>query len=567
MSPNQLPPKRLLFISIIFIIIGFSIIARLTYLQLIQHDFYEKKAQRQFKKIINLPPNRGNIYTQDNYLLATMKTSFSIFIVPKECQFKINDINNISLLLDLPFETLSKKINKPSTFVWLKKHISESLVEEIKKLNLKGLYFIKEKKRFYPQQELASFILGATGVDNQGLSGIEYKYNQHLKGTAGKMIVEKDPRGHTLITGKRVYQQAEQGQQLLLTIDYFTQFITEKYLAKGMQDYQAKKGYAIVLECKTGRILSMASVPTFNPNQWQEYPNLMYKNPCVTDILEPGSVLKSITIAMALEEKKVSKNEILYVPRNLKLYKHTINEAHPPKKDDPYEKSIRDILVYSSNVGTALIAQRSDKDTLYQYFKKFGFGNKSDCGLPGESKGILRPVKEWSGIDLETQSFGQGIGVTPLQLAAAINVFANQGYYIQPSIIFQEKNIDFQSIKSPPIPFQKKIISSQTNKIIVSMLTDVIEKGTAQSTKLKHHYVAGKTGTAQKANPNNIGYDKNNYIASFVGFFPAKDPEVLIAIILDSPQTSIYGGSTSAIIFKNIAQNLANHFHYPPDKY
>ncbi|MEK9657652.1 MAG: penicillin-binding protein 2 [bacterium] len=565
MSHYKINPKRNIVFCISILIIGGVFISRLAYIQLIQHQHYTQKANRQLKHIINIHPNRGDIYTKDHTLLATMKTSYSIFALPKTIKSPTKNALALSPILNIPVEELAKKMSKNTHFVWIKRHTNTRNKEKIKELNLQGIKIIQEKQRHYPQQKLASHIIGFTGIDNQGLSGIEYSENNNLKGNPGKIILEKDPRGRSLITGKKIHYKANHGSHLILTIDTYTQHITEQYLKEGIKKYQATKGYAIVLEPNTGHILALASYPNFNPNNWQHASNQIFKNPCITDVFEPGSVIKGITIAMALEEGRIQATDKLYVPRNLKVYKHTINEAHPPKEDDPYLKSITDILKYSSNIGTALIAQKSNKYELYRYLRKFGFGKRSNCNLPGESKGILHHPNNWSGIDLETHAFGQGLAVTPLQLAAAMNVFANNGSYIQPKLIYQRTNNNFDSFQKNTLSYQQQVLSPKTNALIKEMLSQVVEGGTAWPVKIPHYKVAGKTGTAQKAKEDGLGYQEGNYMASFVGFLPFNKPRAVIAVILDSPQTSIYGGHTSGVIFKNIAESLINHFHYPPD--
>eukprot|EP01047_Picozoa_sp_COSAG01_P000395 COSAG01_NODE_7_length_54400_cov_1218.054935_19_plen_568_part_00 len=559
------PAKRLLVFYISLLCIGLILIARLGYLQLLQHSHYNKKATRQLKRIIPLNPHRGNIYTKELETIAMMKESYSIFAIPKEVTNNKNTAQQLEKILGIPKEKIYKKLKRKTHFVWLKRHCNKTQKTKIEHLNIKGLNFITESTRTYPKNNFASHIIGISGIDNQGLSGLEYSQNKHLKGNPGKLILERDPRGQRLITGKELHYEANHGGHIILTLDYYTQHISEKFLQEGVEKYQAQKGYVVVLKPKTGEILAMATYPNFDPNHWQQYPDQVFSNPCISTVFEPGSVLKCMTIAMALEEKSIAANSVLHVPRALNVYKHRITEAHEAKKDEPYEKSILEILKFSSNVGAALIAQKHDKHTLYHYLKKFGFGKKINTGLPGESKGLLRPPKQWSGIDLEMHAFGQGLAVTPLQLAAAMNVFANNGNYIKPYIIKEKSNANFNSIMKHSINTKHPVISESTLNKIKPMLASVVDGGTAWPVKIKGYKISGKTGTAQKAKENGRGYQKGNYMATFVGFLPYKDPQALIAVILDSPQTSIYGGHTSGIIFRNIAQALSQHYHYPPD--
>tara|TARA_B100000427_G_scaffold148524_1_gene123529 strand:+ start:633 stop:2363 length:1731 start_codon:yes stop_codon:yes gene_type:complete len=552
------------FIIIALIII--AIIVRLGYLQLYKTEFFKTKSNNQLKRIIKLFPNRGSIFDRNLKPLALTETSYQIYAIPHEIENKWILAKKTASILDSDRKELSDKLYaSKAPFLWLKRHASEATMKQLKDLKLKGIGYIKTEKRVYPNNELASHIMGFVGIDNQGLSGLEYLYDKQLKGSSGKVILDGDPRGTQLVSGKKTKIPPNDGQSIITTLDSSIQFMAEKFLSQAVKKHQAEAGQVIIMDPKTGDILAMAVVPTFNPNIWQASKTSDRRIRPITDVFEPGSIFKMFTLASVLEEDIVSAKTTIHVPETYKLYNKVIKEAHPRKKNESSNKTVSEIIEQSLNVGTTLLAIKLGKERFYKYIKEFGFGNKTEIQLPGETKGLLNPPQKWSGVDIGTHSFGQGIATTGLQLTTAMSIIANDGIYIKPRIIKYFQNKDQTTLKGIPIQTKERIISEQTAYEVKKTLFNVVERGTAKNLKLKGYTLAGKTGTAQKAKTNGIGYEPGKYIASFLGFFPVEDPKIVILVSIDSPKKGYYGSTVAGPVFKECAKFIIDYYNIPPN--
>lgn len=558
--------KRHITFFFIIIIISLAIISRLGYLQLYKNEFFKEKSNNQLKRIIKLYPNRGSIFDRNLKPLALTEPSYQIYAIPNDIENKWVLAKKIAPILNKDRKDISDKLYaSKAPFLWLKRHASESTMKTLKALNLKGLGFIKTEKRVYPNNQLASHMMGFVGIDNQGLSGIEYRYDKQLKGSSGKIILDGDPRGTQLVSGKKIKIPPNDGQSIITTIDSSIQFIAEKSLEKAVKKHKAEAGQAIIMDPKTGDILAMAIVPTFNPNTWQSSKTSDRRIRPITDVFEPGSIFKIITLASVLEEDIVSSKTTIHVPETYKLFNKVIKEAHARKENESSNKTVSEIIEQSLNVGTTLLAIKLGKERFYKYIKEFGFGEKTQIQLPGESKGLLSPPQKWSGLDIATHSFGQGIATTGLQLTAAMSIIANNGIYIKPRIIKYFQSKDQSTLKGIPIQKKERIISEQTAYEVKKTLFNVVERGTAKNIKIKGYTLAGKTGTAQKAKTKGLGYEKGNYIASFLGFFPVEDPKIVMLVSIDSPQKGYYGSTVAGPVFKECAKFIIDYYNIPPN--
>ncbi|MBH38383.1 stage V sporulation protein D [bacterium] len=558
--------KRHITFFFIIIIISLAIISRLGYLQLYKNEFFKEKSNNQLKRIIKLYPNRGSIFDRNLKPLALTEPSYQIYAIPNDIENKWVLAKKIAPILNKDRKDISDKLYaSKAPFLWLKRHASESTMKTLKALNLKGLGFIKTEKRVYPNNQLASHMMGFVGIDNQGLSGIEYRYDKQLKGSSGKIILDGDPRGTQLVSGKKIKIPPNDGQSIITTIDSSIQFIAEKFLEKAVKKHKAEAGQAIIMDPKTGDILAMAIVPTFNPNTWQSSKTSDRRIRPITDVFEPGSIFKIITLASVLEEDIVSSKTTIHVPETYKLFNKVIKEAHARKENESSNKTVSEIIEQSLNVGTTLLAIKLGKERFYKYIKEFGFGEKTHIQLPGESKGLLSPPQKWSGLDIATHSFGQGIATTGLQLTAAMSIIANNGIYIKPRIIKYFQSKDQSTLKGIPIQKKERIISEQTAYEVKKTLFNVVERGTAKNIKIKGYTLAGKTGTAQKAKTKGLGYEKGNYIASFLGFFPVEDPKIVMLVSIDSPQKGYYGSTVAGPVFKECAKFIIDYYNIPPN--
>ena len=473
---------------------------------------------------------------------------------------KISEITGVSR------KELSDSLYKTtSSFLWVKRHIPPTHADALKPLKLKGLGFIPTQRRVYPQGNLFGTVLGFVGVDNQGLGGLEYKYDSHFRGSAGKIILERDPRGYQLISGSRETIPPQDGGHIVTTLDPFIQYSAKKHLQWSLDYNNASSGQVLVMNPKNGDILAMVSLPDFNPNDWLNSLHSQRKNTTITDVYEPGSIFKIITMAAVLEEGIVTPGSIITVPETLSVYDRVISEAHEREEEETDQKSVSEILHYSLNVGTALLSQKLGDVRLYKYMKQFGFGQKTEIELPGESRGLLRPVSEWSKVDGCMMSFGQGIAVTSIQMAAAVAAIANNGVYMKPRIIHHLSDHSFLRIKGIPQQQRSRVLRSETARTLTTMMTGVVTEGTAKNIRIPGLSIAGKTGTAQKAKTSGRGYEKGAYIASFIGFFPAENPDYLILVTVDTPKRSIWGSTVAAPVFKKIALDIIDYMAIPLD--
>ncbi len=554
------------FITAFYILLTLLVV-RLCYMQILKYDFYRVKSQNQLLRTIKLYPHRGNIYDRNMRPLAVTKTTYSAYTFPAQIANKALFIQQVSHVLDIPPDTLSKKIYSGIPFIWLKRKLDPEHYIALKNLRFSCIDYVKEDQRIYPNGTLAASVLGFVGIDNQGLGGLEYKYDSFLKGSSGKIMLEGDPRGFRVISGyKKTLDTPYDGGHIVTTLDSYVQYVTQKYLKQGVEENGAASGEAIVLDPQTGDVLAMATYPQFDPNHWHDATAFSRKNRCVSDMYEPGSVFKILTVSSVIEEKLVSPETIMYVPATLELGGRTIREAHGREAGDSDRRTVSEIIEKSLNVGTTMLARRLGEKKFYDYLVRFKIGKRTGIELPGESPGLLRPVSRWSAPDIGMISFGQGIALTPIQMVSVVTAVTNRGELLKPRIIRYMTFNKNQSLKGVPKTVRDTLMSAETAQKVTDILTNTVERGTGAVAKIPGYTIAGKTGTAQKPSPFGRGYMAGQYIASFLGFFPAKNPQVLILVVIDSPQKAIYGAAVAGPVFKNIALDMISYLNIPPDK-
>ncbi len=559
--------RKLAILQVGIFIVGLACILRLVYLQIIQREFLTEKAESQFTKLINVSAYRGKIYDRHGEPLALSREVWDAYLVPNGIKNKPEFIRQVHAALPrYDRNRLVEKVNSTASFTWMDRQIPRDDYLRLSKLNLIGLNFVKGETRVYPNTELASHVLGYVGIDNQGLSGIEYQFDSYLKGKSGKIVLEGDPSGRQTVSGKiKRSVAAENGGDIYLTIDNYVQYMAERALKKGVQSAQADFGQIVVMDPRTGEILAMATYPDFDPNNHDNARYTTKRNRIVGDFFEPGSIFKIVTMAAALEEKIVQPNDIMYIPATMDFHGRLIREAHGRDAGESDRRTVSDILERSLNVGTTMLAIRLGEKRLFHYMELFGFGQKTGIELPAESRGLLRPVKNWSAVDVAMHSFGQGIAVTPIQITAAYSTVANRGVCVPPRIVnrFIADDGNYQkSLKIEPLP---RAVSEETAEKLTEIMIQTVERGTGVPARIKGYRVAGKTGTAQKAGAFGAGYLSGLYVASFGGFFPANNPRFVIMVIVDSPKTVIYGSAVAAPIFRETALALIDHYDLKPD--
>lgn len=547
------------FFAVFFLIVA----ARAFYLQIIKKDEWVKLADKQHRKVVPLTPARGTIYDSTGSALAVSVEMDSCFADPE----RIDDIGEAATKLSPVFgvsrEQLEKKLNGSRNFVWLQRQLTPDLVRRIRDLGIEGIDFVKETRRFYPNSEVAAHVLGFTGLDPQGLEGIELKYNSMILGSTGYMVTERDALGRDIAFKGLVIKKASKGANVYLTLDKNIQYIAEKELAKAVEVNRAAAGIALVMEPQTGKILAMANYPTFNPNSFRRYPSQNLRNRAVADSFEPGSTLKVFLVAAALEEKIVGPNDSFNCENgSYSIGGRTIHDTHKYGA-----LRVSEILKYSSNIGAAKIGSRLGQERLYGYLKKFGFGSRTGIELPGEVPGLLKERSRWYGIDLATISFGQGISISALQLASAISAVANGGNLMKPYIIDRISDDNGAVLQQFSPQVQRRVISPQAARTMARMMEGVTDEGgTGMKGSVEGYAVAGKTGTAQKVDPLTRSYSASKRIGSFVGFVPADHPRLTILVVIDEPKTSSYGGIVAAPAFSEIAMQSLCYLKVSPSK-
>ncbi len=532
---------------------------RLVYLQVFCYGDFERRAQHQQQRSFDLSAKRGVIFDRAGRELAMSVQVDSAFIVPSETPDLPNTVSLITRITKEDPRVVLADCRAHKTFCWVARKSDTETIERIRTLNLQGIHYQKEPKRFYPKRELAAQVLGYVGTDDQGLSGLERQFNDQLRGKPGKLMISVDARKHWFAS---VEKQPESGNSVVLTIDQNIQYIAERELERGMQESHAIAGTVIVENPHTGEILALSNRPTFNPNIRKEIKNEALQNRAVSNIYEPGSTFKMVTLSAGLEEKITRPDEMF----DCQMGSIVINGMRIRDSKPHGLLSVADILAESSDVGAIKVALRLGDDRLYKYIRAFGFGQATGIELPSETRGLTKPVERWSKVSIGAISMGQEIGISPVQLASLISTIANDGVHVPPRII--AGTIAPQSTPQT-IAFQpaegKRVISSLTAAQMRQMLQGVVLHGTGRKAVLEGYSSAGKTGTAQKVDPNTHAYSKTKYVASFAGFAPINDPQLAVVVILDSAVGLHQGGQVSAPVFQRIMQQSLEYLHVPHD--
>lgn len=552
---------RIVIIGTLFGLLFLSVTGRAFYLQILKHEELIKKAEKQHQRIVPLTPARGAIMDRNGTPLAVSVEMDSCYAEPRHIQDIEGTAAVLAPYLGTTAQELRKKFAASKGFVWLARRLTPEQSSLIKNLKLRGIGFSPESKRFYPNSEVAAHVIGFTGLDPNGLEGIELKYDSVILGNTGYLVTERDALGRNIAPRDALVKKSEPGKSIILTLDKNIQYIAERELTKAVTESQAKAGMALVMESDSGRILGMANFPSFNPNAYSHYTQAQLRNRIVADSFEPGSTFKVFLIAAALEEKIVKPTDVFNCENGrYNVADRTIHDTHSYAR-----LSVADILKYSSNIGAAKIGFKLGDDQLFRYLRNFGFGDRTGIDLPGESPGNLRDKRRWYGIDLATISFGQGVSTSAVQLAAAFSAVANGGTLMKPYIverILDENGRDVQKFEPQAL---RRVISEDTARKVARMMEGVTTNGgTGLNAAVDGFRVAGKTGTAQKVDPVTRGYSATKRTASFIGFIPADKPRLTILVVIDEPKTSPYGGVVAAPAFRGIALNSLCYLKVSP---
>jgi cell division protein FtsI/penicillin-binding protein 2 len=532
--------------------------ARLVHLQITQYADLVVRAERQQMRTIALPAKRGDILDRSGHVLATSVDADSIYAVPSEISNPDETIAKLCGALGdcspKEQEALGDRLRRQRNFAYVRRQVSPDKAEQVAALHLEGVGFFKESRRFYPNRELAAHLLGYVGVDNAGLSGLESAYDSQIRGKPGTVLVHTDARRQAF---SRFERPPTTGSTVELTVDEYLQHVAERELHVAVIEHRAAGGTAIILNPHTGEVLALANEPTFNPNAYRESQEIERRNRGVQDLYEPGSTFKVVTASAAIEEHVMSVDAPIDVSGGqIRIGPRIVRDTHPYGV-----LSFTDVIVKSSNVGAIKIGLRVGADRLSDYVQRFGFGHPVSRDFPGESPGIVWDRAQWTESALASVSMGYQVGVTPLQMAAAVSAVANGGEYVEPRVIRAIYRDNRRYGIQPKIV--RRTISADTAATLTSIMEGVVERGTATAARIPGYTIAGKTGTSAKL----VGgrYSKSDYNASFVGFIPSRNPAVTILVVIDSPRGGqYYGGSVSAPVFKRIAEATLQHLGIGP---
>ncbi|HVM75621.1 MAG TPA: penicillin-binding transpeptidase domain-containing protein [Candidatus Saccharimonadales bacterium] len=538
-----------------------AVFGRVGYLQLFCHGEYLSKAQRQQRRTIEITPKRGAIYDRNMQALAMSVPVQSAFAVPGE----VKDVELASRLvsreLGMTADEVRAKLESGASFVWLKRKLPQASSDAIQSLNLKGIYLLEENQRFYPKREMASHVLGFVDVDEHGLGGIEHEYDNLIRGQGEKLVAVTDARQKIIESGEA---QHDRGVSVVLTIDEKIQYVAERELAAVIAKFRAPAGSVIVQDPNTGAILALANWPKYNPNAPQEVDTRKRTDRAISEIYEPGSTFKLMTLAAAFDQNLIRADEVFNCENGaVTVAGHLI---HDHKKYGLL--TVEEILANSSDVGAIKVALRLGSQKFYDYIRAFGFGTPTGVDLPAESRGLVRRLEHWGSYSIASVSMGQEVGVTPLQMITAVSSVANGGLLYKPHIVQEMRRgdqilpLDGPSAAAEP----KRVIRPETAATMRRLMEGVILHGTGKNARLDGWTAGGKTGTAQKIDPETGRYSPTNVIASFSGFAPINNPAVTILVSIDSPAGYPHDGATvAAPAFKRIAEQILPYLDVPRD--
>ncbi len=561
-SPREQQTRlRLMLLALTISMWAIVIGIRLVQLQVLGRDFFEQQSTRQSERTVNLDPRRGPILDREGRPLAVSVDAESLYAVPQDVADAPATAAALARALGLDAagrrEVLAQ-LSKSRAFVWIRRKLDPATVQRIRALQLDGIGFVSEHRRYYPQRELAAHVLGYVGLDNAGMSGVEYAFEKQIRGRAAKIVVHTDARRRPVAQTER---PSTEGATVVLALDEAVQHIAERELDSSMAETQAAAGMVIVVEPFSGEVLAMAGRPTFNPNRYSAYPSSRWRNRAVSDVFEPGSIFKIVTAAAAIQEKVVGVDETLDCGHGRIEIGSTVINDH----------AIFDLLTFrqavqkSSDVGMIRVAQRLGRANFARYVHAFGFGAPTGVDLPGESAGLLRPIERWSALSLPSMSFGQEIGVTGLQITMAAAAVANGGYLMRPILVRRVEDAQGHVLHETKPLVVRRVLEPETVDTLTEILRGVVTAGTGRRAAIPGYVVAGKTGTAQKIDATGR-YSMEDHVASFVGFTPASRPAIVVLASLDTPRgVANQGGDVAAPLFARVAEGALRVLAVPPD--
>lgn len=557
---NQKDPfRQRRLVVLVLLLAGFTLVfVRLVHLQVIQAHELTTKVRRQHHKVFTIEGRRGAIYDRHGKVLALNLDVPSVYGMPSAVDNARMTARRLSALVELPASDIRRRLEDDRHFVWIKRKADPALEHQLDLEAMEGIGVVMESRRVYPNGSLLSHILGFTGVDNQGLEGVEQRYDTYLQGQSETVMLQRDALGRPVLPPEA--QGAGQrtslaGHNVTLTIDEHIQYIVERELGQAIDSTEAKSGIVVVMDPRTGEILALALRPTFDPNRFQQTSPSVWRNRAVTDTYEPGSTLKMFVAAAALEEDLVEPGTLIYGGEGEMVVANTTIHDH----EKAGWMTFAHVIERSSNVGAIKTAFSLGKERFYQYLKAFGFGESSQIDVSGETPGLVKDPTRWGRRTLASVAIGQEVGVTPIQLVSAISAVANGGWLMQPFVVSRIQDSQGRVVLEQPPQIRRRPVSSTTAKVLTGLLERAVEQGTGKRASIPGYRVAGKTGTAQKFDVSADRYSSTKLIGSFVGFVPVEQPRLAILVIIDEPQTVGWGGVVAAPVFRRIAEQVLTY--------
>lgn len=553
--------KRITWVFLIAALALVGLIFRLAWLQLVEGDRLREEALEVRMRDVPVEAKRGAIFDRNGNELVTSVSVDSAYAFPPQVVDKRETADKIAAALGEDKEEIYKKLTEKAGFVWLKRRIDYDSAQRLKALKLDGVELVEENRRFYRQESLAAHVLGFAGDDNQGLIGVESVYDKDLRGVPGRIVIEKDAVGRNIPEALHKFIPPTPGHNLVLTLDQHIQYFVERELDKIVDVHHPKLAVIIVMNPKTGEILAMGNRPTFNPGDWRKQPQSVWDhNPSIWYNYEPGSTFKIITAAAALEEGAVKLGDSFYDPGYIRVADRTISCWYDGGHGS---QTFEEVAQNSCNPGFITVGLRLGVERFYKYINAFGFGQRTNISLPGEEVGLDIPEKEATELNIATMSIGQSISVTPIQLLTAASAVANGGVLLKPSLVKSITDADGKVIKEfKPEPV-RQVISKKTAQTLMGLLTNVVFKGTGRNAFVEGYGAAGKTGTAQVVEETG-GYSNDKYVASFMGYAPAEDPQIAVLVMVAEPSgASYFGSQVAAPAFKSIALDTLRYLKVP----
>lgn len=554
MTPGPSRSRR--YVMLLLLLCGFGIVLfRLVTLQVLQAAELTARADRQHQKSVTLEGARGTVTDRHGKVLAMNMEVPSIFGVPASLDNPSRAARTLSPVLHVKRDEIEKKLRQDKHFVWLARKVEPEQGRRLEQLSIDGIGMVMEGRRFYPKGPLLAHVLGFAGMDGLGLEGLERRYESQLHGEKRVTILQRDALGRTVFPKGLAEQVPAPGHALTLTIDEVIQYIAEKELEEAMNHTRAKAGTVIVMEPQTGAILAMAVSPRFDPNAVAALTPDRWRNRALTDTYEPGSTMKIVVAAAALEEKVMMPGSMVFGENGRMTIASTTIHDHEKLGWMTFSEMIQK----SSNIGAAKTGMLLGEQRLYRYLQAFGFGQRTDIDLPGEVSGLLKSPREWGRRSLASISMGQEIGVTPLQMVSAMGAIANNGVLMKPYVVSEVRDRKGLLVKDVLPQVKRRVVSPDTARTLTTILEGVVTAGTGSKAAIPGFRVAGKTGTAQKIDPRTGTYSNTQFVGSFVGFLPADAPRLAMIVVIDEPQGEAWGGTVAAPVFRRVGEQVLTY--------